>query len=188
MDVKSPQTGLKIYEEGRVDVKAWKKLFPDLDFTREDVRDLFGGDLPKQRRKKVPTQKRDQIYNELIEICAEALVKKVETTAQLECYGCQVDHPSQRQHHVYLMMSFAERVDRCFPEAYLFWVMRQKHDDTLFQAWREQHEDEYSDEEQIWAYRLWRLDLTRAEEKRGVYKEITKYILKEATKQRRPEA
>ena len=134
------------------------------------------------------TPKQDQIYDELIQICAEALVKDVETTAQLECYGCQVDHPSQRHHDVCLMMSFAERVDRCFPEAYLFWVMRQKHDDTLFQTWREQHKDEYSDEEQIWAYRLWRLDLTQAE-KRGVYKDRDyKHILREATKQRRPEA
>ena len=171
-----------MYEEGRVDVKAWKTLFPDLDFTREDVRQTFAGELPKQRKKQI---RQDQIYHELIEKCAEALVGEVQTNAQLSCYGCQVDHPSQRQHDACLMMSFAERVDRYFPEAYLFWVMRQKHDDTLFQECREQRHEEYSDREQIWAYKLWRLDLTHPH-KSTVYKNRDyKEILKEATKQRR---
>ena len=44
---------------------------------------------------------------------AKALREPLREVIHNECYGCQIDHPSQKQHNVCLFMSFDEQVD-CF--------------------------------------------------------------------------
>ena len=46
--------------------------------------------------------------------CLRPLIARVATSL---CYGCRVDHPSQRQHDVCLMMETRDRVDLCFEDA-----------------------------------------------------------------------
>ena len=43
----------------------------------------------------------------------------IPSVARTLCYGCQVDHPSQKQHDVCLMMTGEERTLHCLKQALL---------------------------------------------------------------------
>ena len=47
----------------------------------------------------------------------DAIVNKVKELVTEKCYGCQVDHPSQRQHNLCIMADWKEQVETCFSEA-----------------------------------------------------------------------
>lgn len=51
-----------------------------------------------------------QAYAQQFVICIRAV-------AEQKCFGCSVDHPSQLQHDICLMMPWRERIDVCFDEA-----------------------------------------------------------------------
>ena len=47
------------------------------------------------------------------------LKRVIPSVARRLCYGCQVDHPSQKQHDVCLMMTEEERILHCLKAALL---------------------------------------------------------------------
>ena len=51
------------------------------------------------------------VYNAYVKVLREPLWEVIRN----ECYGCQIDHPSQKQHEVCLFMTYDEQVD-CFLE------------------------------------------------------------------------
>ncbi len=58
---------------------------------------------------------------EIEKLLANAYAKEIAShlweVTQKKCYGCIVDHPSQRHHDVCLMMEEEERIDVCFEDA-----------------------------------------------------------------------
>ena len=62
-----------------------------------------------------------QYFHELDRGIAQAyavhLKKVIPDVATELCYGCQVDHPSQIQHDVCLMMDEEERIEYCLEKA-----------------------------------------------------------------------
>ena len=65
----------------------------------------------------VITMERATLEKYLMQAYAQQLVNCIQNIAEKKCFGCQVDHPSQVQHDVCLMMSWEERIDVCFEEA-----------------------------------------------------------------------
>ena len=51
------------------------------------------------------------VYNAYVKVAREPLREFIRG----KCYGCQIDHPSQKQHDVCLLMTYDEQVD-CFLE------------------------------------------------------------------------
>ena len=56
-----------------------------------------------------------RIEQELFKCYAVAVTETLADVVREECYGCQVDHPSQKHHDVCLFMTFSQQVD-CFLE------------------------------------------------------------------------
>lgn len=48
---------------------------------------------------------------------AQELVICIREVAESKCFGCSMDHPSQVQHDVCIMMPWEERIEECFDEA-----------------------------------------------------------------------
>ncbi len=48
---------------------------------------------------------------------AKHILKELPEIVKEKCFGCQVDHPSQLQHDVCLMMTKAEKIEVCFDTA-----------------------------------------------------------------------
>ena len=55
------------------------------------------------------------VERELYNAYAKALEKSLLDIVREECHGCQIDHPSQKQHDVCLFMTHDQQVD-CFRE------------------------------------------------------------------------
>ena len=79
---------------------------------------------------------------------SESLIPCIRDIAERKCHGCQIDHPSQRQHDVCLMMTVEERVELCFDEA-LDLLLNQKKDDarTTYYDYVEAHTPQYQGSE-----------------------------------------
>lgn len=70
-----------------------------------------------------------EAYVEEMEGCMKKVVSE-------KCYGCQVDHPSQRQHDVCLMMEAEERLELFFDTA---WQIMSA--DSVFKVWKDKLTD-----------------------------------------------
>lgn len=66
------------------------------------------------------------VYNAYAKAVRESLCEVV----RKECVGCQIDHPSQKQHEVCLLMSFDEKVDYFLEEA-----LKQVDEMRVMQEW-----------------------------------------------------
>ena len=55
------------------------------------------------------------VERELYNAYAKAVEKSLLDIVREECHGCQIDHPSQKQHDVCLFMTHDQQVD-CFRE------------------------------------------------------------------------
>ena len=55
------------------------------------------------------------MQREMYNIYAKAVENLLFDVVQEECHGCQIDHPSQKQHDVCLFMTYEQQVD-CFQD------------------------------------------------------------------------
>ena len=87
----------------KMDAYAWW-LFLD---GCEELRQKFGSDV-----------ERTQLMEDFMKVIyTNALTDAIKVLITEKCHGCQIDHPSQLQHDVCLMMDVDEQVRTCMPEA-----------------------------------------------------------------------
>ena len=87
----------------QTDSYAWWVLME----TCEELRQNFGAYVERSR-----------LCEEFMLIIYTGILEEMVRTISTEkCYGCKVDHPSQIQHDVCLMMDYKEKVELCLPEA-----------------------------------------------------------------------
>ena len=73
----------------------------------------------------------EKIEHELKLVYAHHIKKLIPEIAKEKCFGCHVNHPSQVQHDICLMMSDEEKVNFCMETA-----MTRLNEDAILEEWK----------------------------------------------------